>query len=200
MRQTGNDIKEFFIGIAKSDKNAFNTLFRLQYENLLRFAKHYVADTGQAEEIVSDVFVWLWLHRETLITVDKPEVYLFVTVRNRCLNALRHSSKIIPIDEQPVEVQQITYDNPLTEMEQKELSEKLNTIIENLPDQQKQIFKMIKENGLTARQTAEILQLSPRTVETHIYKAVRQLEEEITRYLGYSPKKKQMKRMISVLW
>jgi RNA polymerase sigma-70 factor (ECF subfamily) len=83
-------------------------------------------------------------------------------------------------------------------MEHRELYEKLNRLISQLPEQQQVIFRMIKENGLTAKQTAKILQLSPRTVETHIYKAVKRLEEEITGYLGYSPKKKTVNRMITL--
>lgn len=198
MQQAKEDIKKLFRGISRSDKKAFDELFRLYYANLLRFAKNYVLETGQAEEVVSDVFVWLWMNRESLQAIDNPQVYLFTAVKNRSLNALRGQTKIVSMDAYH-EKETDFPDNPLTQLEQKELSAKLQAIIENLPEQQRIIFKMIKESGLTAKQTAEILQLSPRTVETHIYKAVKQLEKEITDYLGYSPKRKQMKRIMMML-
>lgn len=195
MQQPKNHIKSLFIGIRNNDKEAFNALFRLYYANLSRFAKNYVFDTGQAEEVVSDVFVWLWQNRETLTSVDNPEVYLFTAVKNRCFNALRSNSKTVSLDEYR-EKETNFPENPLSEMEQRELSEKLRSIINALPEQQRLVFNMIKQNGLTAKQTAEILQLSPRTVETHLYKAIKQLEQEITDYLEYSPKKKGMRKMI----
>ena len=198
MERSGNDIKTLFEKIATGDKLAFNALFRMQYEKLLRFSKNYLP-TDQAEEIVSDTFVWVWMHREMLHEIENPDTYLYVSVKNRCLNALRNRPKIVPIDGIQIPNQQQSDRNPFTDMEQKELTEKLYSVIERLPEQQKIVFKMIKENGLTARQVAEILQLSPRTVETHLYKAVKQLEEEISHYLGYSPKKKQTRQLLLLL-
>ena len=195
MQQTTNGFNDFFRQISTDDKRAFDALFRLHYENLAGFAKNYLMDTGKAEEIVSDVFVALWLQRKSLANIENPQTYLFVAVKNRCLNALRSTAKIVSINDYPAAEKSIT-ENPLSDMEQKELSQKLHTVVDALPEQQRLVFNMIKENELTAKQTAEILQLSPRTVETHLYKAIKQLEKEITEYLGYSPKKKQMGKMM----
>lgn len=190
------DISALLKQISNGDREAFNALFRIRYESLVRFAKTLLKESGQAEEIVSDVFVWIWMNRTSLSSVSNPDVYLFTAVKNKSLNALRNNAKIESLDEyQEINIS-VASDNPHTNMERDELSKKLNSVIENLPEQQRIIFRMIKENGLTAKQTAEILQLSTRTVETHIYKAIKRLEEEITEYLGYSPKKKQMTKMI----
>ncbi|WP_294081696.1 RNA polymerase sigma factor [Proteiniphilum sp. UBA5384] len=200
MQQPEPNIQQLFYRIKEGDKAAFNILFRLQYETILGFAKSYLGDTRKAGEVVSDLFVWLWLNRERIDGIDSPEIYLFKSVKNRCLNALRNNNKVVPIDEQPLPVQPSTDDTPLSLIEHKELSARLHTLIKNLPAQQRQVFKMIKESGLTARQTAKILDLSQRTVETHLYKAVKKLEEEISLYLGYSPCRKQMKKILAVLW
>ena len=199
MQRTEPDIQQLLTRIKEGDKEAFNHLFRLKYEALLSFAKNYLGETGKAGEVVSDLFVWLWLNREHITGIDSPEIYLFKSVKNRCLNALRDSDKVVPLDEQPVTTQPSADSTPLSRMEHKELSARLHQLVESLPAQQKQVFKMIKESGLSARQTAEILHLSQRTVETHLYKAVKKLEEEITLYLGYSPRKKQIKKMMAVL-
>ncbi|MEA4916875.1 hypothetical protein SDC9_155283 [bioreactor metagenome] len=200
MQRSEPDIRLLFVRIKEGDKEAFNRLFRLKYEPLLCFAKSYLGETGKAGEIISDLFVWLWLNRADISGIDSPEIYLFKSAKNRCLNALRCNGKVVSIDEQPLPVQPSTDHTPFSQMEHQELSERLHALVKNLPPQQQQIFKMIKESGLSARQTAEILQLSQRTVETHLYKAVKRLEEEITLYLGYSPRKKQIKKTMSAMW
>lgn len=200
MGQDNSCIEHLLLRIKNNDKKAFDSLFRLKYAPLLSFAKSYVGNTGEAEEIVSDLFVWLWTNRAHIDNINSPEVYLFKSIKNRCLNALRNTSnKVMSLDEQPTITQSSNQGTPLSEMEHRELSIRLHAIVEKLPDQQKLVFKMIKESGLSARQTAEILQVSQRTVETHLYKAVKKLEEEITLYLGYSPRKGQMKKLMSVL-
>ena len=199
MQHADNQFKELFADIAQGSKSAFSSLFRTQYKSFVSFAKSYVADKADAEEIVSDAFVWIWLHRDELGSVEKPAIYLFVMVKNRCINTLRDLSRFESLDEYPVSIE-TKHDSPLEKIEYNELATKLYAIIDTLPNQQKRIFRMVKENGLSAKQTAEILELSPRTVETHLYKAIRKLEEEITRYLGYFPKRKQLYKMLGILW
>lgn len=197
---TEPNIQALFARLAHGDKEAFNRLFRLKYPVLLSFAESYLGRTGTAEEVVSDLFTWLWMNREQAGEINSPETYLFKSVKNRSLNALRDAAKIIPLDEQSMPTRRGADSTPLSLMEQEELSAILHTLVNNLPSQQKQVFKMIKEGGLSARQVAEVLQLSPRTVETHLYKAVKKLEEEIARYLGYSPRGRQAKKLLLLLW
>lgn len=199
MQEAPLNIQEIFRSIQSDNREAFNRLFREKYASLVSFAKNYLFDTGKAEEVISDVFLAIWVKRDMLHTVENPETYLFVAVKNRCLNALRVTSKTVSMDEY-YEKDTGGSENPLSEMEQKELSQKLHAVINALPAQQRLIFKMIKENGLTAKQTADILQLSPRTVETHIYKAIKQLEKEIVAYLGYSPKKNKIEKIMMLVF
>jgi len=187
--------RHLFNQLSAGDREAFDMLFRSWYARLVDFAQTFVSESGLAEEAVSDVFVSLWINREKLTTIDNASTYLYVSVKNRCLNASRSKTYTVTLDKQP-DIKTAEYENPHEIMEHRELYEKLNRLINQLPEQQRIIFRMIKENGLTAKQTAEILQLSPRTVETHIYKAVKRIEEEIAGYLGYSPKKKTVNRMI----
>ena len=194
MQQSVN-IHSLFQDIAAGNKTAFDTLFRVQYEKLVWFAQTFVSEMGLAEEIVSDVFVWIWTNKEKLPSIENPDTYLYVSVKNRCLNTLRSKTYTVALDEQP-DIKEPEHENPHEEMEHRELYEKLNRLINELPEQQRQVFRMIKENGLSAKECAHILNISVRTAETHVYKAVKQLEKEITAYLGYSPKKKSVNRII----
>ena len=197
MEQHTDTAQELFEGIHRGETHAFDALFRSYYPRLLVFARTYLAQSGTAEEAVSDVFVQLWLNRGRLQGVSRPETYLYVSVKNRCMNALRSSrtnGAVVPLDEvsgPPYEAH-----SPERDLEHRELYEMLNRIIDDLPQQQRTVFRMIRENGLTSRQAAGILGLSPRTVETHLYKAVLQLEKEVTAYLGYAPGRKRLKTLL----
>ncbi|HHV86659.1 MAG TPA: RNA polymerase sigma-70 factor [Petrimonas sp.] len=195
LSKTDSNTKQLFLEISTENRDAFNALFHRKYEKLVRFAQNFVAVNSLAEEAVSDVFVSVWINRDKLPAIDNPDTYLYVSVKNRCLNTLRSKPYTIAIDEQP-DIKKTEYDTPHKEMEYRELYEKLNRLINQLPEQQRLVFRMIKENGLSAKECARILNISVRTAETHVYKAVKKLEEEITAYLGYSPKKKTTKRMI----
>lgn len=180
--------EELFRQIAEHDKNAFNTLFREWYGRLCRFAGHYLDRKEDAEEVVSDVFIALWHNKDSLTDVSKADTYLFVAVKNRCYNYHRKLTPFQVNVEEHTEIQTST-ENPQQTMERQELHAKLDELVKALPEQRRIIFQMTKEDGLTAKQTAEILNLSVRTVENQIYKAVKTLEKEITKFLGYSPRK-----------
>lgn len=186
------EIQRLFADISQGKKEAFDTLFRKCYARLVNFAVFYLNETSLAEEVAADVFMALWQNRVSLCEVEKPENYLYIATKNRCLNVLRKNSIAkISVDEQPY-LQNHLSENASEDLEHRELHAKLNALVEALPEQRRLIFKMIKEDEFTARQTAEILHLSFRTVESQIYKAVKTLEEEITAYLGYSPRKRKL--------
>lgn len=173
--------------IAEDNKDAFNTLFREWYERLCRFARHYLENKEDVEEVVSDVFVALWHSRTSLADVAKADTYLFVAVKNRCYNLYRKTVPMKITIEEQAEIQ-TSDETPEQNLERAELYAKLDELVNALPEQRRIIFQMTKEDGLTAKQTAEILNLSVRTVESQIYKAIKTLEKEITSYLGYSPR------------
>jgi RNA polymerase sigma-70 factor (family 1) len=188
-----------FTNISNGNKEAFNTLFRGWYTRLLCFAKHYLNNEADAEETVSDVFISLWQNRASLDSIINPENYLFVSTKNRCLNVLRNQTmRKISLDDQP-QLKTYVSESAQERIEHIELVEKLNELVNLLPEQCRIIFQMIKEDGLSAKQTAEILNLSVRTVESQVYKAVKTLEEGITHYLGYSPRKVRNPQMRGVL-
>ena len=183
-------IQELFRRIASGDKQAFNTLFRRFYPRLTAFAQQYT-QAEAAEEIVSDVFVKLWLRRASLGTITRPEVYLYVAVKNTALNYLRSRKNQPILDEIP---DALSANAP----EDKELQRVLQSAIRRLPEQRRLIFRLIKEDGLKSADVAVILGLSPRTVESQLYKAVKTLADQLSRYLGYHPGQP-AKRLISLM-
>lgn len=167
------------------DRKSFEELFRLMYERLLNFCINYVKDKESAEEIISDIFLNIWMKRKNLFHVQNLETYLFIAVKNRSLNHLKRFSnyRVVYLEDLGSH-ELINANDPEKELEKKEIFFKMDQAIDSLPQQCKIIFKLIKEEGLKYKEVAEILGLSPRTVETQLVRAVKKLDAVIMPYLN----------------
>ena len=187
MAHRGSDIKELFRQIQTGRKEAFDQVYLQHFDNLKRFALQYVNNEAAAEEIVSERFVQLWLRSEKLADIDKPIFYLYRSVKNACLTLLKreHRYQQVPIDDMQINAPQVTDTvDPEKLLEYKELLARLDEAIARMPDQRRIIFRMVKEDRLKCREVAELLGLSVRTVENHVYLAVKRLSEEVECYFN----------------
>jgi RNA polymerase sigma-70 factor (ECF subfamily) len=171
------------------DKKAYESLFMTHYKNLVLYAKKFVVDTEIARDIVQDVFFYLWEKRNTL-NIDKSiSSYLFRSVRNACINHLKRDSLKEDYIKQfllTINGQELSTDKSLDVHElvvHKDLLQRIELIIESLPDQCKNMFRMSRFRGLKNKEIAEIYSVSTRTVETQIYRALKVLKEDLSLYL-----------------
>lgn len=185
-----------FKEIHEGNELAFNELFLTYYDRLVSFSITYVKQLEHAEELTSELFVKLWLKRDTLADILKPEVYLYIAVKNAALNHLRShkKSKQLLVDDTENSLVPEFAGQDRSELETKELTRKLDEAIAALPEQRRIIFRLIKEEELKCREVAAILNISVRTVESQLYKAVKTLAEAISPYLGYHPQKRISKK------
>lgn len=158
------------------DVKAFESFYYLLYDALVRFSTMYIHQREAAEEIVTDVFVKSWLNRNSLQDLERPDTYLFVAVKNQSLNYLKKYSSVhvVSLDNESG-VTLIDTANPQTQLEKKELNFQLDEAINSLPQQCRIIFRLIKEDGLKYKEVAEILNISPRTVQTQLFRAMQKL-------------------------
>ena len=151
-------------------------LFRLHYGPLCGFALGYLKDKDQAEDIVQELFSRLWQDREGLSIQTSVKSYLFAAVRNRCLNALAVKKRMLPLDDGMEAV-------PAgEEPEENELSERMARVqaaIEALPTERRKVFRLSRNEGLKYHQIAERLEISVKTVENQMGKALKSLREEL---------------------
>ena len=166
-----------------NDQKAFEEIFQIFYERLLNFCIVYVKDKACAEEIISSVLLKLWMKRKET-EIRNLETYLFIAVKNMSLNHIKQYSnlRLVYLEDAGVH-QMINPHDPGKELERRELIFKMNDAIETLPLQCKIIFKLIKEEGLKYKQAAEILDISPRTVETQLVRAMKKLDHILTPYI-----------------
>lgn len=190
MTEGAAELKALFNVISHGDKKAFDTLFNNYYVLLTKFACSYLKQEDDADEVVSELFVRLWLKRTDLDKITSPKVYLYVSVKNACLNFLRNKGRRFSPLEDENEAEQLhtgSWNSPETIMENKQLQAKLDEVVSALPAQRRLIFTMVKQDGFKCREVAEILNISVRTVEGQVFKAIKTLADELTAYLGYNP-------------
>lgn len=168
--------------IKAGNKQAFEEVFRQCYADMCGYAGRYIIDSDEAEEIVQEVFVNYWKKREELDITGSFEAYLYRSVRNACLNHLKHMQVRLKFAQHAsVHTEEQDFSNSI---EVAELQEKIEDCIGQLPPERKKIFILSREEGLKYREIAEQLGLSIKTVETQMGKALKFLRENLKDYIS----------------
>ena len=166
------------------DQIAFRQLFDLFYPRLLHFSYSFIRSSVLAEEIVLDVFSTIWQKRAMLNEVNDIENYLYTATKNRTLNAVRDRKKdFFKLEMDSIETAHIrTNHNPESELVCKELYEQINIAIESLPEKGLLIYRMVKEDDMNYKKVAELLDISPKTVDNHMYASIKKIRNVIELY------------------
>ena len=152
----------------------FESLFTYNYRPLCLYALHYLGEVDASEDIVQECFATLWEKLQQGTEVANRRAYLYMTVRNRCLDQLRKRG--IPTESlKPYDTYGIIDDDDAQERSRTEA--RLWTAIDSLPEKCREVFVMSKRDGLKYEEIAEELGLSVNTVRNQISKALRILKE-----------------------
>ena len=169
--------------IQAGDKSAYEELFRSLYSHLCNFAFQFLKEQAASEEVVQEMFFKLWEKREELNINSSIKSYLFSSVRNHCLNQIKHleirNSYKIHNEQQIQHSEQQEYDVAV----EHELQEKIEIAIQSLPPERQKIFKLSRFEGKKYREIAEELSLSVKTVEAQMSKALKFMREELKDYV-----------------
>lgn len=152
----------------------FEALFKYNYRPLCLYALHYVADADIAEDIVQESYTALWSKLQEGAEVQNRKSYLYMMVRNRCLDNLR--AKGLPTESlKPYDTYGIIDDDDA--QERSEIEARLWTAIDSLPEKCREIFIMSKRDGLKYEEIAQELGISENTVRNQISKALKLIRE-----------------------
>lgn len=163
-------------GVLGRDKKAFSKLFETYHAPLFRFAENYVCCPGLAEDIVQEVFIKLW--EDTNIRISGSlRSYLFLMVRNRCVDYLR-SIKLEDKKKQQLIDAQIISDSVDLDFD-KDVTARIKQAVQELPDQCRQVYEMSVYNGLKHAEIAEELKISVNTVKAQIFRAKNKLRDKL---------------------
>ena len=157
------------------------SLFKQHFKFLCNFANQYVEDLDIAQDICQRVFINLWEKRQDIDPNKSVKSYLFTSVKNKCLNYIRDNkkfrSKVLDLDcgdfDLTVEQDSLSGDD---------LTDRINSALAELPPKCRLVFEMSRIQGMKYREIAEELELSQKTVEAHMSKAIKTMRERLKDY------------------
>ncbi|MDC6390430.1 RNA polymerase sigma-70 factor [Maribacter sp. PR1] len=170
--------------LKQDDGHAFNKMFNTYWQPLFTSAFNLLKDKKICEEIVQDVFIGIWKNRKNLEIKVSLENYLFSSVRYQVFNQFRKNRKNLRPELFENLEQRCTYENPESEILYKELAQKVDAVVEELPKKCRAVYKMSRDEQLSHKEISSRLNISPKTVENHITKALFVLRTSIGGLLG----------------
>lgn len=182
--------KKLIESLKEGNHNAFELVFKTYYVRLCTYAYDYLKQQETAEDLVKDFFVDFWNNREKIQIKSSLSGYLFRSIHNACINYLEREKKrnktSFTDDLTVIELklrQPLSPDYPPGNLLAKELEEQIDTEIEKLPPQCKEIFLLSRYEEMSHKKIAEKLNISENTVKVQIYRALTKLKQALHPFL-----------------
>lgn len=185
----GNTLKveysgaEYWQKIKNGDKPAFEQVFSTYYQALCNYACTTVKDMDEAEEVVQNTFFNIWNKKEALEVTTSIKSYLYRAVHNECLNRIKHSKVRRLYAEDHKAFMAGGFEDSSKQFHGKELAALINKAIDSLPEQCSNVFKLSRFENLKYQEIADHLNISVKTVENHMGKALKLLRIQLKDYL-----------------
>ena len=165
-------------GLKRSDHECFQNLFAKYSQPLYRFSLSYLKSTQAAEDVVQEVFLKIWQKRKDIDTGKSFQSYLFAIA----LNVIRKQFNKLSASNQLKHDLLISFAENKDTFEEKddfsEMVNKLEELIQQMPERRRKIFRMKKLEGKSQKEIAEKFDITPKTVEYHITEAMKFLKNE----------------------
>jgi len=166
--------------IRRGDESAFEELFRAYYPQLCRFAAGYVDSEGHARDLVQDVFLRIWERRTDWTVRQSLKAYLYRAVRNRALNHVRRQNTKNGVEN---DLEYTTDDaehrTAADAYHENTLSNEVDEAIADLPERRRMAFLLHRRHGFTYKEIACIMNITKKTVENQIGRALKSLREKL---------------------
>ena len=171
------------LGIAE-----FRQVFLDLYPDLCLYALKFVGDIDASKDIVQDVLTRFWLENEKLLNKNLIRPYLYKAVKNQALNYNKREKRKVGLDEllsvQFVDLKDSESNDAIEKISFKNLQEDLEVAINDMPEQRQKIFRMSRMEQMKHKEIAVELNISPKTVETQIYRSLNFLRDKLNHYLN----------------
>jgi RNA polymerase sigma-70 factor (ECF subfamily) len=180
--------KEILQNIVSGDESSFEKIYRYYYPRLNYFAKQYLLDVEVSRNIVQDTFTELWQRRHSLHSDTNIQAWLFAVTKNKSLKAIsqlksrQNYDNFIKSRQLDVNYKSLS-DFDTSNFVFEELQHKIQEALDKLTPACRKVFEMSRLEDKKNKEIAEELNLSIKTVEAHITKALRSLKVDLKDYL-----------------
>ena len=167
-----------FEQVKQGNLKAYETIFKMHYAGLTRYATSIVRDFTIGEEISQEVLMYIWEKRGQINLTGALKSYLFSSVKNKCINYIKNE---LPKLQSTTDLSQISAmgSTPMSSDDSGLMKKKIQYAIDQLPDKCKNIFVLSRYGGLTYAEIAEDLEISVKTVENQMSIALKKLKEAL---------------------
>ena len=161
---------------------AFDILYKKYSKRLYKFGFSILKSQEEAENLIQDVFLNLWENRDKVVKDSSIKYYLFTIAYNSAISIIRKKVRETHFIEKLKLLQEI-YEKPVNiEFEYNELTNKLDDIINKLPQRQKEVYLLHRVEGLKYFEIAERLHISVNTIENHMSRALKTIRKKLGNY------------------
>lgn len=171
--------RAWIAGVRAGDAASFEGLFRAYHQPLCGFAWRYVGSADIAEEIVQEVLLRVWQHRETWDVSVSAKTWLYSAVRNAAMSWLRHERVVQRRDAETISIFDRAPREADRELTDAETAAAVQAAIARLPERCRLVFTMHREQELTYGEIAVVLEISPKTVDTQMGRALKALRKHL---------------------
>lgn len=179
--------KQILSDLRNSDRHAFQSLFRYYYPRLKAYAATMV-DDSVAEDLVQDLFLYVWEHREDLIMGASFQSYLFQGIYTRCIDHFRKHASFSPCDMAVYEeylTEQAAFlqndDEAWEELYAKDFYQQLYELLKEILQQRREVFFLAYLDGKKTKEIADQLDMPVRTVESHLHLTLKFLKKHLSK-------------------
>jgi RNA polymerase sigma-70 factor (ECF subfamily) len=169
-------------GLRADDSRVLQGLMEDLWPLLVSFAHRTLAGSADPEDVVQTAFVRLWSRRATLKEEGSVRALLYTIVRNACLDELRKKARRDKAEEDarpPTPPR-----SPYEDVHGAELQRVAAAAVERLPERRREVFRLVREEGLSYQEVAELMALSPQTVANHMSLAMADLRTALRPFLS----------------
>jgi RNA polymerase sigma-70 factor (ECF subfamily) len=178
-----------------SDIQNFNKLFNEYNDRFIRFAMGYVKERPVAEDFVSEGFITYWENRHHLTPDTNPPAYILTIIKNKCLNHLQHQQTRHRVTEELKSHTNWVLQTKIGTLEacdpdflfSKEIESIIDATLQKMPHKTRQIFILSRDRGYTYKEIARKTNLSQKSIEFHMSKALSQLRVSLKDFLVILP-------------
>lgn len=177
---TEQEVRRYLRQMKEEDsERAFHSFYNLCYDRLFRIACYFVKHEEWAQEIVLDVFMKLWEQRTRLPEVNNIEDYCFILTKNASLNYLEKENRHPTLSSEQLPELSGQADSPEDTLISEELFARYVKALDRLPERCREVFIRLREEKQSYAQVAEELNISTKTVDTQLQKALTRLKEAL---------------------
>lgn len=176
-----NQQNDLYQAIKNGDQEAFKKFYDESFEKVYTYLRSKGIRSDEAEDLIQKAFIYIWENRKKINPDLSLHAYLFRIAYTRMINLLK---KTEPADLDELKVKQ-SEETPLDKLQFSDLQKSLEAAIQKMPERRKSVFEHCFINEFTYKETAEILKISPKTVENHMALALKDLRSSLKNFIEF---------------